>query len=163
MNESTYISKHLQHELRLFLSAVELWRLLKEKDSGFVVNIARDSAVVHFRTILKFFTEKENKDDRSITEFGISEPYESDYKIWLGKINEAVLHISPERINPKNRPEEDLNDQMNNFRVEIIRLWQLFINDSPKYAPFLHEALNQGNKEVSNDITRIKNLLEKDY
>src|SRR5688572_25962918 len=91
IEKENYIKKHLQHELRFLLSAVEVWRLLKEKEAGFAVNIARDSVCVHFRTLLTFFIGKKTGSDISITEFGVKSPLTSEYSKWLGKINEAVL------------------------------------------------------------------------
>lgn len=162
MNEiekENYIKKHLQHELRFLLSAVETWRLFKKLELGFSVNIARDSVCVHFRGLLKFFISSKDKNDKSVTEFGIPVAYKSEYSPWIGKIDEAILHISPKRAAPKDKPKGDLNDQMDFFKIEILRLWAQFTHDS-SYSSVLNDALIQANKEVGDDIKRLREILE---
>lgn len=158
----SYIRNHLQHELHFLLSAVELWRALKIEDAGFIVNIARDSVCVHFRNLIKFFTAS-GVNDVSITKF-IDEPLMSTYKRWIDVIDEAILHLSPKRSNPKHPSNDsnDLNDQMENFRIEILRLWEEFTQKaSDDYKIILMQELNRANKEVCDDITCLRKLLVK--
>lgn len=156
LEKKYYIEHHLQHELRLLFSAVAVWELLRKIDAGFVVNIARDSACVHFRNLIKFFSTKKGANDILVLEFGLNKPFDSEYIKWISIIEEAILHISPRRINPRKLTDNsnDLNDQMENFKVEILRLWEEFTQASPKYEKILREMLVKTDYEVFDDIEK---------
>lgn len=152
--KENYIRKHLQHELRLMLSSAKLWQHLVDTESGFVINIARDSVCVHFRNLLKFFTVSGTSSDISVLNFGIRETYVSDYKPWIGIIDEALLHISPKRAETKTRAstKRDLNSQIGNFRLEILELWQMFTKDTSVFRDALKESLELAERQSDQDL-----------
>lgn len=156
-----YLEKHIGEELRLLLSSVGVWKLLKEKEAGFIVNIARDSVCVHFRTLIKFFTTDDSGYDISVVKFGIEKPFDSEYKKWIGIIDEAILHIAYSRHNPRKPTNEanDINEQMDNFQKEILTLWEKFIRNSKTYSDLLESVLRNSQQYIHTDIIRAKKIM----
>jgi hypothetical protein len=159
-NKRLYLEKHIGEELRILLSSVNIWKLLKEKEAGFVVNIARDSVCVHFRTLIKFFTTNGGYDD-SVINFGVEQPFNSEYTKLIGVIDEAILHIPLSRNSPRkpSNDSNDLNDQMENFQNEILRLWKEFADTSEIYGDLLRSILNDSRQHAHNDMVRAKEIM----
>lgn len=150
----TFIEKDLYHELRCLLGAVTVWCASQKEDAGFGVVIAMDSAFVHTRCLFNFFTRSKGGNDVSITAFG-PQPYSSQvYTDWDNPLNQHVLHISKGRLSPKNlRSGSHLNEQVENFAREILKLWEQFENDplAVAYKAEVQKARVRAIEDAKND------------
>ena len=75
-DKKQYLEKHFRHELELLLTATDARGIYKCHNLGMLTAIPRDSASVHFRTLVKFFINKTTNNDVSVGEFG-TEKYSS--------------------------------------------------------------------------------------
>ncbi len=163
-----FIENDLNYELRCLIGARAFWHSLKEFDAGFGVIIAMDSALVHTRNLFSFFT-KNGKSDVSVVEYGgISNKYNSQIStLWLETINRYVMHISPGRLvdGSNIKDEGQLSEQIDMFTDEILRLWNLFENDSDthKYRKYISGTRERAFKDLGNDQVGYLAVLEKNY
>jgi hypothetical protein len=136
-----FISQDLYHELRCLLGATTVWRAFQAENAGFSVVVAMDSAFVHARNLFNFLADSTTHDS-CVTQFGPSTPYDSPvYTMWSEPLHRHVLHIADARISPTNtRGGEHLNQQVESFTREALRLWELFEHD-PAASKF-HLELN---------------------
>lgn len=97
--DSSFIEQELYHELRCLLGATTVWRSLKEDEAGFDVTVAMDSALIHARNLLIFFSSVEKSSNSiRVTDFGIEKPYKSEiYSVWKEPLNRHLLHLNKRR------------------------------------------------------------------
>jgi Fe-S cluster biosynthesis and repair protein YggX len=150
--KQAFITDNLYHELRCLLGAATLWQIFKDDGAGFHVVVAMDSAFVHSRCLFKFFTEARGGNDISVVEFGAG-PYPSGpYKAWARSLDRHVLHISKGRVSPTNiRNRDHLNEQVEAFARDIVRLWETFESDAGDYSAVLIAARNRAITDAAND------------
>ena len=161
-----FIQTELCYELRCLLGAATVWQAFKDAGAGFDVVVAQDSAFVHARCLLNFFTSPKSGNDISIVEFG-PKPYISPiYKKWEKPLNRHVLHIAKGRANPNNlKNGTHLNEQILDFANEILRLWEQFETDpsASDYATNLSKARQCAIQDAANDANgRTKPLFNKE-
>lgn len=123
-------SKHLVYELRHLLGAAIIVSEFKNQPAikiGNNINYFKDSAYVHTRNLYNFFLSKSNN-DLKITKY-----LTNDFNLklcieWLEAINRHVLHISPDRNDPRNYINGKwLYDQIPAFAEDISQLWHEWI------------------------------------
>lgn len=129
--KQTFLESELYHELRCLLGSATVWQIFKNKNTGYDVVVAEDSAFMHARTLFEFFTSKgKNSNILRITEFGPRKFKSNVYAKWKIPLNRHVLHLSEKRLKPNNlKAGEHLNEQVEVFAREILKLWERFEND----------------------------------
>lgn len=137
-----FLETELFHELRCLLGATTVWRIYFDNNAGFDVVVAQDSVLTHARTLFEFFDSRgENKKVLRVDEFGVRDYSSQMYNQWKKAINNHVLHLDARRLTPNNMSKRKghLNEQLEAFTNEILKLWIRFEND-PKAARF-HKIL----------------------
>jgi hypothetical protein len=150
--QSDFIEQELYHELRCLLGAATVWRIFREKAAGFDVAIAMDSAFIHARNLLIFFSSVEKSSNSiRVTDFGIEKPYKSEiYSVWKEPLNRHLFHLNKRRMKPTNlKKSGHLKDKVEIFANEVLALWQKLESD-PK-AESLRIKLEAARKRAIDD------------
>ena len=143
-DKEKFIKNELYHELRCLLGATTVWKIFSNAEKGFDVVVAQDSVLIHARTLFEFFDSRgENKATMRVDEFGVHDYASQIYNQWKIPINNHLMHLDERRLNPNNMKKKKghLNEQLEVFTNEILRLWIRFEND-PHAADF-HDALEE--------------------
>jgi hypothetical protein len=157
-----FINDALYHELRCLLGATTVWRAFQEARAGFDVVVAEDSAFVHARCLLNFFTSATSGNDLSIAEFVPKEYVSPLYIQWKEALNRHVLHVGKGRMKPTNLKGGDhLSEQVEALAREVLRLWQQFETDptASAYAVVLRAARERAIQDARNDAGERTNPL----
>lgn len=162
-----FLENELYHELRCLLGSATIWQIFKNKNAGYDVIVAEDSAFIHARTLFEFFTSKKrNKNILRIVEFGPSKYRSNIYAKWKSSLNRHLLHLNEKRLNPNNlKVNEHLNEQVDVFAREILRLWDQFENDpaATLFQPALRKVRERAIADAKNDAAgRIEPLFIQD-
>ncbi len=161
--KQVFLENELYHELRCLLGSATVWQVFKSKGAGYDVIVAEDSAFIHARILFEFFTSKKRtKNILRIVEFGPSKYKSNIYAKWKSSLNRHVLHLNEKRLNPNNlKTGEHLNQQIEVFAREILRLWEKFENDSAasSFQSTLRKVRERAIADAGNDAAgRIRPL-----
>ncbi len=129
-----YIGRHLYNELRWLLGAATEWSVqdqLRLEIVGYDVQVyAMDSALLHARTLLEFFTRPTRRNHYSFSDFVDTELLKSDsYANWEDPVHSSLM-LAQDRSGPAPLEsvggEKELNEMPVEFAREILRLWKEF-------------------------------------
>ena len=150
----TFIENDLYYELRGLLGSATIWRATQVEQAGFNIVVAMDAAFLHARNLFNFLAAA-TKNDSSVTEFGVPAPYTSAvYSDWSGALHDHVVHVRPARLQPTNTVGgQHLNQQVEVFAREVLRLWILFESDpaASDFEPELRVAREQAIADSAED------------
>ena len=138
----------LYNELRWLLVAATTWCAVSDSSTlgasqrrlpaldlpDHTIVLAFDSAIVHARALLEFFTmtateykgwDRKGKPALAVRAFGIEHPLSSDiFDTWSEAINARVAHIRRDRPSAQLTPGGlHLKDQVASLTNEVLRLW----------------------------------------
>ncbi len=151
-DKEKFIKNELYHELRCLLGATTVWKIFSNAGKGFDVVVAQDSVLIHARTLFEFFDSRgENKATMRVDEFGGHDYASQIYNQWKIPINNHLMHLDERRLTPNNikKKKGHLNEQLEVFTNEILKLWIRFENDS-RTADF-HDVLEVARKQAIAD------------
>ena len=153
-NASDYLEVHLYNDLRWLLCAATEWHVQQSVNptdniKGQHIKLyAMDSAALHARALLEFFTNHGSNSGRLQSLYGIqsitSQRYPGD---WVRPLNTHLMHAQDRSVGQQltgadGRTKRDLNRMPVDFGHEVVNLWRQFIRQLKRQSNPL-EALAQ--------------------
>src|SRR5436190_8772721 len=131
-----YLRAHLANEVEWLLRATAEWHVQKTLhlcEPGYEVEVfARDSAMLHARTLFEFFTQETGDNYYGCDVFHVSPQPSPNYKTdWKDPLHAKVMHAQDRS---QTRPlksfdgsgTKPLDEMPLDFAHEVVRLWRAF-------------------------------------
>jgi len=167
-----YLAVHLYNDLRWLLCAATEWRVQHtinpdDRIKGQHIKLyAMDSAALHARSLLEFFTNNGSNRGRMQSLYGIQSITSQRYPgNWVRPLNTHLMHAQDRSEGQQltsfdGNSKHDLNRMPVDFGHESVRLWRVFIQElqnrgNPLAAlaqSKLDEAITQSARVVTNEI-----------
>ena len=134
-----YLEQHLANELHWLLRAANEW--VVQDGLGLAIDgyhcqvYAMDSAFLHARTLFEFFTSDETRSNYyTVDQFGLTKLDSPLYRAgWKSGLHEYLMHAQrregQQPLTDANGTQKALKTMAPDFAAEIVRLWQVFVDD----------------------------------